>query len=299
MQTTRARWIGGMASPAAGPEPNSTEVQCTHASQPTHHEGTITVDVSDTAGNRIRCTYSGAGSAGTPTNGPDCVGLPPPAPSLAIAKVVSPRYSAHVGDTLTWTIDVTNSGDAPAEEVTLDDPLPDNAFDPPSFSTTAGTCEHTSDNVHCDLGDIEAGGTVTVTVIATAKAKAVRQTKDGEFRLFENTATARSGDLEASSTEGALILPKCGSEYKGVGADGKAVTLKVRCGDDGADKIKGGSKPELIDGGGGNDELFGVGGSDFLFGGDGKDLLDCGKGKDIGVGGPAKDRFKDCEEKTQ
>ena len=291
---SKMNWWHG--EPGAGPEPNSTGLQCTHTSQPTQHEGTIQVDISDTSGLITRCTYSGIQSG----TGPACSPL---RPTLVVRKAVSPRYSAHVGDALTWTIDVTNEagpdGGVVAKNVKLFDTFSLDDFEVPAITTTTGTCSQGSTFIECELGDMAVGATVTITVTAVAKAGAVKQS-GGEFLLNMNIATAESdGGNNGSDTIGALILPKCGSTYSGKDAAGKPATMKVKCGDEGNDKLKGSSKPEIIDGGGGSDDVFGLGGNDFLFGGEGKDLLDCGKGKDVGEGGPGRDKFTDCEKKTQ
>jgi CSLREA domain-containing protein len=57
-----------------------------------------------------------------------------------------------------------------------------------------------------------------------------------------------------------------------------------------------GAGKDRASGGGGKDRLFGEGGKDTLRGGGGKDLLVCGPGKgEKGVGGPGKDKARQCE----
>jgi uncharacterized repeat protein (TIGR01451 family) len=290
-------WHG---EPGEGPEPNKSGGECTHPkNQPTAHAGSISVVVTDSTGLSTRCTFEGAGVFGTPTNGPECVAQHP-APDLLVVKTVTPRYTAHVGDTLTWTIEVSNPGDAETDNVTLQDDFVA-GFSRAQIVTTAGTCSQGENaKIACLLGPIAPGATVTVTVTAKALISSVKQSPDGEFLLSENRAMATTDDpLHDQDDAGALILPKCGSTYEGKDAAGKPATMTVKCGDEGNDEVKGNSKPEIIDGGGGADDIFGLGGNDFLFGGDGKDLVDCGKGKDVAIGGPARDRFKGCENQTQ
>ena len=114
---------------------------------------------------------------------------------LDVDKTGNPN-TVEEGDTVTYTIVVTNSGDATASEVTLVDDLP-NRFDYVDFdfesseSSNRGDCslgpagDSTSD-VTCDLGSLGAGGEATVTIVARAAGTGT----------FTNRATADSIDAE-------------------------------------------------------------------------------------------------------
>jgi uncharacterized repeat protein (TIGR01451 family) len=106
--------------------------------------------------------------------------------------------SIEVGDTFTYTMVLTNNGPSDATNVVLDDPLP-SQVDFISLTTSQGTCASTNDVVHCDLGDMPHGSTVTVTVtvIAVAAGDAV------------NTATVTTsvGDFVATETTTILVPP--------------------------------------------------------------------------------------------
>jgi uncharacterized repeat protein (TIGR01451 family) len=102
---------------------------------------------------------------GGPAGGPsgDC-----PA-NLSVTKSDSPD-PAHIGQELTYTITVTNDGPGPAEDVTAVDELPRNTgFG--SVSTTQGTCVRRKTSVTCNLGDLAAGQTATVTIVVKPTRK--------------------------------------------------------------------------------------------------------------------------------
>jgi uncharacterized repeat protein (TIGR01451 family) len=102
---------------------------------------------------------------------------PPPFADLSVTKTDSPD-PAHVGQKLTYTVVVTNSGPALATAVTLTDTLPKTTgFG--TVSTTQGTCTRTKTGVTCNLGDLASGATATVTIV-------VKPTQKG---LITNTVT--------------------------------------------------------------------------------------------------------------
>ena len=115
--------------------------------------------------------------------------------TLTVDKTGNPN-TVEEGDTVTYTIVVTNSGNATASEVTLVDDLP-NRFDYVDFdfesagSSNRGDCslgpagDSTSD-VTCDLGNLGADGRATVTID-------VRVAGTG---TFTNRVTADSIDAE-------------------------------------------------------------------------------------------------------
>ncbi|MDB4897646.1 MAG: hypothetical protein JWN15_3908 [Firmicutes bacterium] len=83
--------------------------------------------------------------------------------SLAISKIASAN-PAFVGGTLTFTIPVTNTGAAPAENVVLTDVLPAGV----TFVSANAPCALGPGNVlTCSLGTIPPGATTTVTIQVT------------------------------------------------------------------------------------------------------------------------------------
>jgi uncharacterized repeat protein (TIGR01451 family) len=105
----------------------------------------------------------------------------PPAADVAVVK--TGPATGHVGQSITYTITVTNQGPDTASGVVLTDTLPKNAgFG--SVSTTQGTCSSRPKNqvVTCSIGTLARGATATVTIVT-------KPTKKGDFT---DTATVSS-----------------------------------------------------------------------------------------------------------
>ena len=94
----------------------------------------------------------------------------------------------RVGNQLTYRVTVTNNGPDPATGVQLTDTL-DQAVDLIDVDTTQGTCTATLP-LQCQLGRIQPGATVTLTVI-------VRLLATGEI---ENTASAAGTEVDPDLT---------------------------------------------------------------------------------------------------
>ncbi|HEX4824477.1 MAG TPA: hypothetical protein VFV19_09195 [Candidatus Polarisedimenticolaceae bacterium] len=114
----------------------------------------------------------------------------PTAVILSVVPVANPDLAVTIGDSpdpvvvgqdLTYTITVTNSGTAVATSATLSDPLPASvAFQ--SVQTTLGACNQSAGTVACNFGDMAVGASATVTVVVTPSAAAEPS--------IDNTATA-------------------------------------------------------------------------------------------------------------
>ena len=116
---------------------------------------------------------------------------------LAVTKTDSPD-PVHLGQTLTYTIQVTNNGPSPATGVSLTDDLP-KAAGFGSVSTTQGTCtaKPAKRLVTCNLGTLAGGSsaTVTITVKPTSKGTitntaSVTATSPTDPNTTNNKATA-------------------------------------------------------------------------------------------------------------
>jgi uncharacterized repeat protein (TIGR01451 family) len=88
---------------------------------------------------------------------------------MAIVKTATPSPTVSDGDTLTYTLAVTNNGPASATNVTVVDTLPSDVTYL-SVNTTAGTCSEADATVTCLLGTMTNGATATVTIITLAGA---------------------------------------------------------------------------------------------------------------------------------
>jgi uncharacterized repeat protein (TIGR01451 family) len=103
---------------------------------------------------------------------------------MAIVKTATPNPVSQ-GDTLTYTLAVTNNGPASATTVTVADSLP-TAVTYISVSTTTGTCSEAGGSVTCLLGTMANGGTATITIVAIA----------GTPGVVSNTATVTADQTD-------------------------------------------------------------------------------------------------------
>ncbi len=85
---------------------------------------------------------------------------------MAITKSASPNPVMQ-GNTLTYTLGVTNNGPATATNVTVTDTLPSQVSFV-SATSSQGTCSQANGIVTCSLGSIISGATATVTIAVTA-----------------------------------------------------------------------------------------------------------------------------------
>jgi uncharacterized repeat protein (TIGR01451 family) len=96
------------------------------------------------------------------------------------------------GDNLTYTIKVENPGTLPATETKVTDKLPGGVD---FVSATGGICQRDADKVTCDLGQVDADTTATVTIVVkTTKAGTLSNTASvtspEDIVLANNSATA-------------------------------------------------------------------------------------------------------------
>jgi uncharacterized repeat protein (TIGR01451 family) len=242
---------------------------------------------------------------------------------LSLTKSDSPDPVVQ-GSNLTYTIKVENLGANDASAVSVADTLP-SQVDYVSSSTTAGSCQHTGNTVTCDLGQINAGTSVTVTIVVKAK-KSGSISNTASLTFADDTNAANNQDTEATTvskptkpkrpkgrascatptivgtagddvisgtSHGDVIVTYTGNDQVFAGGGGDLICTGGGAdfvfGDTGKDTVIGGSGPDRLVGGDSSDVLKGKNGRDRLKGGSGDDLLNGGKKRDRCKGGPGRD----------
>jgi uncharacterized repeat protein (TIGR01451 family) len=113
----------------------------------------------------------------TPTDVPAATDTPTPQPHArnqranpALAKSVS-AAEAQIGDTLDFTLIVTNYGDKTAEDVVVTDPLPD-FLDVVDVTTDQGTATIDGRTVVVTIGAVAPGAVITIHIRASVNERA-------------------------------------------------------------------------------------------------------------------------------
>src|SRR5919106_4815545 len=201
---------------------------------------------------------------------------------LSIEKTDSPDPIAR-GNNVVYTITVRNVGANDASGVVVTDALPASKdADFVSVSSTAGTCQRTGTTVTCQLGQLNAGTTATVTIVVRAK-------QDG---TLSNTATVASPDDTNPANNTATATTTVTKPGQGVGKKGQpSCAAPTIIGTAGDDVITGSDRADVIVTLAGNDQVLALGGKDLVCTGAGFDLVRGGLGGDILKGGSDGDRL--------
>ena len=180
--------------------------------------GTLTFTSGHVAGSttvHVRIHDSGGTSPGVDTSAEQTFTVtvqPPPGPSANI-QITQLRTPANpkVGDTVTYTVTVTNLGPDPADNVSVSDTYPQ-GLTWQSVLTTVGTCGPGDFGNSCSLGTLANGAVATITMnyVATA-AQPVNHTVTGA------TATNDPVPANDTSTDSAMVVfaPCTAAEFKG------------------------------------------------------------------------------------
>ena len=118
-----------------------------------------------------------------------------PLADVSITKSDAPD-PATAGSSLTYTLVVSNAGPSTAQGVVATDTLPAGvAF--VSANPTAGSCSEAAGTVTCNLGDVNNGASVTITIVVTPSAAG---TLNNSASVSSPTADPAAGNNSASTT---------------------------------------------------------------------------------------------------
>jgi uncharacterized repeat protein (TIGR01451 family) len=203
---------------------------------------------------------------------------------LSITKADNPDPVVR-GNDLTYTIKVTNNGTggtADATNVVVTDNLPSASdVDFVSATPSVGSCTKAGNTVTCQLGQINAGASATVTIVVKTK-------KPGTLSNTANVASPQDttpGNNSATATT--TVTNKAGKPPKAQPSCA-APTIVGTAGDD---VITGSDRADVIVTFSGNDQVFALGGKDLVCTGAGFDVVIAGFGGDIVIGGFDADRL--------
>jgi uncharacterized repeat protein (TIGR01451 family) len=131
------------------------------------------------------------------------------------------RDPVMVNNNLTYTLKVTNNGPSPATGVRLTDTLPGGVTFV-STTPTQGTCTRSGVNVVCELGDLPASGSATVSIVVTPTATG---NITNTAQVTGNEPDVSLSDNSATETTKVSASPSINGRVTGAGGIGMAGVL--------------------------------------------------------------------------
>jgi uncharacterized repeat protein (TIGR01451 family) len=135
-------------------------------------------------GENVTCTFTN--TKVTPPPPPPASPAPAPKVDIQITKSAAPN-PVTVGKQVTWSMVVTNNGPSNATGVTVADPVPA-GMTFVSVTSSQGTCTGGA-LVSCQLGNLNVGSSVTITLVTTASTTGT----------ITNTATTVANEQETNT----------------------------------------------------------------------------------------------------
>jgi uncharacterized repeat protein (TIGR01451 family) len=213
----------------------------------------------------------GAGSAGAAVGSTDL--------SMTKTDTADP---VTVGDTFAYVLTARNVGANDAGDVITTDTLPAQVTYV-SATPSAGTCQKSGSKVTCDLGQVNAAASASVTITVRA-SRSGTASDTGSLTSADDTDATNNLDSETT-----VINKKPAKPKKPKGHPSCATPTIV--GTPGDDVLQGTSHSDVIVSGPGNDQVFANGGNDLVCTDGGIDLVEGGPGKDFVNGGAGPDRL--------
>jgi uncharacterized repeat protein (TIGR01451 family) len=203
--------------------------------------------------------------------------------SLTKADTADP---VTVGDTFAYVITVKNEGTGDAGDVMTTDILPSQVTYV-SATPSAGTCQKSGSTVTCDLSQVNASASASVTITVKA-SKSGTASNTASLTSSDDTNATNNLDTETTVINKKPSTPK--PKHKPKKGRVSCATPTI-IGTAGNDVLQGTNRADVIVSGTGNDQVFAGGGNDLVCTDGGIDFVDAGSGKDIVIGGSGPDRL--------
>ncbi|MBZ5738024.1 DUF7507 domain-containing protein [Nocardioides mangrovi] len=199
--------VGPVTCPTAGLEPGES-FDCTDV--------TYTVTPTDVAAGKVDNTATATGT--TPSGGTvqdtdsTTTSVQPTVTNVTIRKTVDDA-TPHVGDVVTYTLTVTNTGAADARDVVITDALPTGV----TYVSADAPCTRTGSTVRCEIGTVPAGATRSFDV--RVKVDPLPAIGADHQHLFDVQKTEVQVDVEAGDT--ATGTAQCMAGYEVTDGSGR------------------------------------------------------------------------------
>jgi uncharacterized repeat protein (TIGR01451 family) len=190
-----------------------------------------------------------------------------------------------VGDDFGYVLTVKNAGLNDAGDVVTTDTLP-SQVSYVSATPSAGTCAKAGSKATCDLGQLNAGASASVTILVMASHSGT-VSNTASLTSADDTDATNNVDTETTVINKKPVTPKP-KQPKHQRASCATPTIVGTAGDD---VLQGTSHADAIVGLTGNDQIFAGGGNDVICADGGVDLVDGGSGKDLVNGGSGPDKL--------
>jgi len=149
--------------------------------------------------------------------------------NVTIVKTATPSPTVPSGDTLTYTLAMTNNGPASATNVTVTDPLPTDVTYLSVNTTSPGTCSEAGGTVTCLLGTMVNGGTATVTILTLAGAPGTA-TNTASVIADQMTSPNTSTQIETITAATSIKLESFTAQFGKNKSGGNCVVLQWKTG---------------------------------------------------------------------
>lgn len=121
-------------------------------------------------------------------------------PDVKVTKSAS-TTSVNAGGSVTFTIDATNVGGGTANNVVITDTIPSGL----TITGTSASCTTSGQKVTCNVGDIAAGGTKSVTITVTATAAACPEVSNFASVSADNEPAGNTGNNVSNSVKVSVV----------------------------------------------------------------------------------------------